>query len=222
MMDGIYNVGNYGGAVKEDHGKPRIEVWNESIAEAGQRMASSEDLALMLMRSTRPQKVGRNGVYVTVCGEKLEYWDADTWSMQGQEVYVRYDPADLSTVRLYDAASDKYIRTLPMALSTTLLFEADRDDISIAQADVRRVKKAVKTKFNEYKTLVPAAQRIDILDMQVRRAHAGKEGFIIRPSTIIIPVSANEEPLKKVSGGNAEGVIIDMAKMNRAAERRKK
>ena len=222
MLDGIYNVGAYGGAIKDDHGKSRIDVWNESIQEAGQRMAAPEDLNLMLMRSTRIQKVRRNGVYITICGEKLDYWDADTWELQGQDVYVRYDPADLATVRLYDAETDQYIRTLPMATSTTLLFEDTQENISIAQADVRRVKKAVRGKLQEYTTLVPAARRIDMLDMQVRRAHAGKEGFIIQPSKVIIPVSSGEEPLKKVSGGSTEGVLIDMAKMNRNAAKRDK
>jgi hypothetical protein len=221
MIDGIYNVGAYGGAMKADHGKARIDVWNESIAEAGQRIAAKDDLALMLMRSSRPQKVRRNGVYITVCGEKLDYWDADTWTMLDQEVYVRYDPEDLSSVRVYDAVSDRYITTLPMALSTTLLFNAESEDVAVAMEDVRRVKKAVKQRMKDYKTALPAAQRIDILDMQVRRAHAGKEGFIIQPSKLIIPVYANEEPLRKVSGGSAEGVLIDMAKMNQAAARRK-
>lgn len=222
MLDGIYNVGAYGGAVKEDRGKPRIEVWNESIAEVGQRMAAPEDLALMLLRSTRMQKVGRNGVYVTICGEKLEYWDTDTWALFGQEVYVRYDPADLSSVRLYEAGTDRYIRTLPMAMSTTLLFDDDHEAVGVAQETVRRAKKAVKGRLKEYRTQLPAAQRIDFLDMQVRRSHAGKEGFIIQPSKIIIPVTTGEEPLRKVSGGEETGVVIDMQRMNQNAYRRKK
>ena len=219
MIDGIYNVGAYGGAVKADHGKPRIDVWNESIAQTGQRIASPEDLSLMLMRSSRPQKVGRNGVYITVCGEKLEYWDADSWQLQGQEVYVRYDPADLATVRVYQAETDRYITTLPMSRETTLLFEDDQENVAIAQEKVRSVRKAVKGRLNEYRGLVPVERRIDSLDMQLRRAHAGKEGMIILPSSLIIPVMANEEPLRKVSGGDVQGVLIDLAKMNRNAEK---
>ena len=223
MIDGVYNVGAYGGAVKADQGKSRLDVWNESIAEVGQRKAPPEELALMLLRSSRVQKVGRNGVYITVSGERLDYWDAETWAMQGQEVYVRYDPADLSSIRLYEAGTDKYIRTLPMALSTTLLFNDNPEAVSVAQADVRKVKKAVKGKLKEYREQLPPAQRIDILDMQVRRAHAGREGMLIQTPKIIIPVSAGEQPeLLRKASGEVEGVIIDMAKMNKNAARRGK
>ncbi|NCB52446.1 MAG: helix-turn-helix domain-containing protein [Clostridia bacterium] len=222
MIDGVYNAGAYGGAVKSDQGKSRIDVWNESIAEAGQRMAPAEDLALMLMRSTRVQKVGRNGVYITVCGERLEYWDTETQLMQGKEVYVRYDPENLATVRIYDAGTDAYINTVPMAMNTTLLFDDTPDAVKIAQETIRTAKRAVKGRLQEYRTQLPAARRIDILDMQVRRAQSGKAGMIIQAPKIIIPVSAGEEPLKKVSGGNIEGVVIDMTRMNTNAARRGK
>jgi Mu transposase, C-terminal. len=112
----------------------RLEVWNESIAEVGQKTTTMDNLALMLMRSTRPQKVGRQGVYVSICGEKLHYWDEETiLKYQGREVYVRYDPADLSSVRIYDAQTDTYLQTAPMALETMLLFQDSAENISIAQ-----------------------------------------------------------------------------------------
>jgi hypothetical protein len=223
MLDGIYNVGEYGGAVKADHGKRRIDVWNESVRAAGIRKAAPEELDLLLMRSTRRQRVGRNGVYVTVQGEKLEYWDGDTWQIFGTEVYVRYDPADLATVRVYDAATDKYLRTVPMATSTLLLFDAPREEIAVSMADIRRVKRAVWDKLEDYQTRLPEAQRIDMLDMQVRRARSGKTGFAIEEPKIIIPVRADEprEEYAKAVGAKT-AVIIDMKRMNEAAERRRR
>ena len=222
MLDGIYNVGAYGGRVKADRGKRRIDVWNESIAEVGKRVAPPDELALMLMRSSRIQKVGRNGVYITVCGEKLYYRDEGLHLEQGREVYVRYDPEHLETVRLYEAATDKYIRTLPMAVETMLMFDDTPDNVAKAQETIRAAKKAVHGRLKEYRTRLPAAQRIDILDMQIRRAHAGKTGFVIQGPSIIIPISAGEQPLKKAAGAEAEGVIIDMERMNKRAENRRK
>ncbi len=115
MLDGIYNVDAYGGRVKADRGKRRIDVWNESIAEVGKRVAPPDELALMLMRSSRVQKISRNGVYITVCGEKLYYRDEELHLEQGKEVYVRYDPEHLEAVRLYEAATD-VSRTLSASL----------------------------------------------------------------------------------------------------------
>ncbi|MGE5494587.1 MAG: Mu transposase C-terminal domain-containing protein [Burkholderiales bacterium] len=222
FIDGIYNVGEYGGAVDADKGKRRIDVWNEHIREL--RKAPQEDLNLLLMRSTRSQKVGRNGVYITICGEKLFYWNEHTWPLLGKEVYVRYDPAALDTVRIYDAETDRYIATVPMATSTMALFnERDQDSLKVAQEDVRRVKKAVAHKLDELKGAVPAARSIDMLDLAVRRAHAGKEGLIIQTPKIIIPVSSGDAPIEEAVGQNTQGVVIDMNKMNiNAAKNRKR
>ncbi len=221
MIDGIYNVGAYGGAVEADKGKRRIDVWNEHIKEL--RKAPPEDLNLMLMRSTRSQVVGRNGVYITVCGEKLFYWDEHTWPLQGKEVYVRYDPAALETVRIYDAETDRYLMTVPMAVSTMVLFnETDQDALKVAQEDVRRVKKAVKAELAALKSAVPLARSIDMLDLAVRKAHAGKEGMLIQPPKVIIPVTANETLEREAVGQNTTGVVIDMNRMNKNAERSRK
>lgn len=221
MLDGIYNVGAYGGRVKADRGKRRIDVWNESVAEVGKRVAPPDELALMLMRSSRVQKVSRNGVYITVCGEKLYYRDEELHLEQGKEVYVRYDPEHLETVRLYEAATDKYIRTLPMAVETMLMFDDTPDNVAKAQETIRAAKKAVHGRLKEYRTRLPAAQRIDILDMQIRRAHAGKADFCIQEPNIIIPISAGEQPLKKAAGSNIESVVMDFEAMNRTAEKKR-
>jgi len=220
LIEGTYNVGAYGGAVEADHGKRRIDVWNEHIRE--QRKAKPDDLYLMLMRSTRKQTVGRNGVHITVCDEKLYYWNEDTWRLQGTEVYVRYDPAALDSVRLYDAETDRFISTVPMARDTMVLFNDNPEAVKVAQADIRRVHKAVKTELAALKGAVPVARSIDMLDLAVRRAHAGKEGMLIQPPKVIIPVAAGEEvPMQEAVGQGATGVVIDMQKMNRNAARRR-
>ena len=47
----------YSGAVSSDSGKSRMQVYREQLKE--KRVAAELDLNLMLMRSTRSQKVGR-------------------------------------------------------------------------------------------------------------------------------------------------------------------
>lgn len=65
----------YSGAVSSDSGKSRMQVYREQLKE--KRVASELDLNLMLMRSTRSQKVGRRGVHLTVAGEKIDYYNDD-------------------------------------------------------------------------------------------------------------------------------------------------
>lgn len=59
LLDWYFNQQPYGGAVARDHGKPRQQVYNENLHT--KRVASAEDLNLMLMRSSRAQKVTRPG-----------------------------------------------------------------------------------------------------------------------------------------------------------------
>jgi len=222
-IDGIYNVGLYGGPVKRDKGKTRIEVWNESIQNVGMRTATEDDLALMLMRSSRLQKVGRRGVYITVSGERLEYDSEELIWMRGKDVYVRYDPANLASVRLYEAETDKYLCSVPMALETTLFFASPGEEVAIAQEQIRRVKKAVKGKLKDYISQLPTDRQIDMFDLQKRRAELGKVGMVIQPPKVIIPVRANEEKERlQQAVGDATGVVIDMQRMNRNAEERRK
>lgn len=107
-IDGEYNCQNYGGSERCYKGMSRIDVWNATIKES--RQAAQADLNLMLMCTTRAQKIKRNGVYVTIAGEKYWYMNTEETVMNLQhEVFVRYDPADLRSVRLYDAAKVKKV-----------------------------------------------------------------------------------------------------------------
>lgn len=222
LIDGVYNVGAYGGQVAKDKGKRRIDVWNEYI-EAIRKPKNEDDLNLMLMRSTRVQTVKRNGVCLNISGEKLEYWDENTWKLLGEKVYVRYDPENLNEVRIYEAETDRFICVLPLSLETSILFDADNSDVALAQQKVRKAHKAIKASLKEYKTKLPAAQRIDMLDMQLRKAHSGKAEFYIKEPAVVVPVLSGEDTERqlKAVGGESSAVVIDINKMNRNAQKRR-
>lgn len=56
LIDGDFNVSEYGGKERKYKGMTRIEVWNESIKYTTFREAKDEDLSLLLARTTRYQK----------------------------------------------------------------------------------------------------------------------------------------------------------------------
>lgn len=90
LLDWYFNQQPYGGAVAKDHGKPRQQVYNENLHT--KRVASAEDLNLMLMRSSRAQKVTRRGVHLDIAGQRIDYWNDDlVFNYLGQQVYYRYD-----------------------------------------------------------------------------------------------------------------------------------
>ena len=82
------------------------------------RMASYEELSLVLMRSSRPQKVKRRGVTLKIAGQPLDYISPELRMLMGREVYLRYDPENLDTVRVYDL-EDELLERRPNEIRRT-------------------------------------------------------------------------------------------------------
>ncbi len=223
-IDGEYNCQEYGGSERCYKGLSRIDVWNKAIIAA--KRANPDDLNLMLMRSTRHQKIKRNGVFVTVCGEKIWYMHPEQTIMNLEhEVYVHYDPADLRKVRIYDATTEKFM--FEWALADTLMtdyLEEAQENVADAQSLIRMSKKFVRDQAKGITANLSNEQRITMLDMTVRNAKKRKtEKFEIRMPTNIIPVMANEETIeeKQAVGAEDTGVVIDLRKIRQNAAKRK-
>lgn len=223
-IDGEYNCQEYGGSERCYKGMSRIDVWNKTITAV--RKTNPSDLNLMLMRSTRKQQIKRNGVFITFGGEQLWYMNAEQTIMNlKHEVYVRYDPADLRTVRLYDAATEKFMFEWKLAdvLMADYLEEL-QENIAEPQQRIRAAKKFVREQANGIEANLSSEQRITMLDMSVRRAQKAKsEKFKIELPTNIIPIMANEEYIeeKQAVGAEKTGVVIDLSKIKRNAAKRK-
>lgn len=222
-IDGDYNLQPYGGAESKYKGMTRIDVWNKSIRQV--RLADESELNLMLMRSTRFQKIKRNGVYVDIFGERLWYMDTKETVMNlDKNVGVRYDPADLSSVRIYDE-NDRYLFTWKLAdVLLVDYIESVKKRIADAQEVVRSVGKFVKEQAKGISANLTNEQKITMLDMSMRRnCKNAKEQFKIKMPTNIIPVKANEptdNEVKKAAGAE-HTVLIDLNKMEKNAFKRK-
>lgn len=221
-IDGEFNLQEYGGSEQCFKGMSRLDVWNKSIR--AMRSASESDLNLMLMRSTRKQKIKRNGVYITFAGEKLWYMHPEQTIMNlDREVFVRFDPADLRTVRIYDAATDKplFVWQMADALMVDYLTE-HQDAIADAQELIHTTKKFVREQKNGITASLSNEQRITMLDMTLRKAKTAKaEKFIIQKPTNIIPIMTHESPLEEKQAVGSENVVIDLTRMMRNASKRK-
>lgn len=223
-IDGDFNLQPYGGSERKYKNMSRLDVWNNEIREV--RKASEDELNLMLMRSTRVQKIKRNGVHITVCGEKIWYMHPEQTIMHlDEEVYVRYDPADLKTVRIY-SKEDRllYIWSCADALLVDYI-TSEQQDIADAQQIAHHSKKFVRDMAKGLTAGLTNEQKITMLDMKVRKAHSAKsEKFHIQMPKNIIPVRADEEfpeQEKMAVGTERECVVIDLKKMKQNSELRK-
>ena len=166
----------------------------------------------MLMRSTRLQKIKRNGVYVVYGGERIWYRHPEQTILHLDEsVYVRYDPADLKSVRLYDE-QDRYLYT--WSLADTLLvsyLETEQQQIADAQAVAHHSRKFIRSVAKGLTASLTPEQRITMLDMTVRNAQTAKaEQFHIDLPKNIVPIRT-EESLEEPMAVGAEHQTVDIS-----------
>lgn len=209
----------YSGAVSSDSGKSRMQVYREQLKE--KRVAAELDLNLMLMRSTRSQKVGRRGVHLTVAGEKIDYYNDDLiLNHFGESVYCRYDPEDISEVRIYDL-DDNYIMTAPTDNEAVLAYGASKD--AVAQA-LRKVKSLEKLTKQELKaSQITAFGKETALNLVLATAEENKANAEeINPKVISVHRADETAEQLPMAVGQSNIVTIDKAKMIRNLEQRQK
>lgn len=204
-----FNMMPYNGAVEADKGKAKQDIFNEYLYK--KRTASEEDLNLMLMRSGRPQKVGRRGVHLDIAGGRIDYWnDEFVHLMFGKQVYFRYDPDNLSQIRIYDL-EDRYLMSVPADNQAVLSYGASKEEVKTAMAKTRRLEKIAE----EYKrnAVIAEADRITTMDLVLREAQRNKENYKGKPNPKVLEVQrADEEPaFRKVVGGADLDTMIQSA-----------
>ena len=211
VLEHYMNHQKYNGPIAKDKGKKKADVYNQYLTV--QRKAPPEDLTLMLMRTTRPVKIGRCGVSFKIGGVQMDYWDDELRNtMFGQEVYARYDPDNLSEVRIYDL-DDRYIRTVPSASAAVQKYGASEGEIKEAMRITRSPKRHAKELLDGL--LSAGADQRSVIDLLITKANENKEEYAdIRPNPKVIDiVRVNETPLlQRVSGDD-----IDISTMTRNA-----
>lgn len=180
---------------KSDRRMTRQEAWNEGIKDTEFVSVSEKSLDLFLKRVSRPQKIKENGVFVTICGEQLWYYSDETYKHIGESVYVRYDPADPRTVRLYEMNTDKYLWTWELADSLMMSYiEENLDAFADPNRRISAVKKALRAIKQGIIDAVDADKRIDGFALMLKNGAAKIEecGGIKKPM-VCTPIFAEEQ-----------------------------
>lgn len=198
-------------------GKCPDEVFAENLIE--KRVVAQDKLNLMFMRYAKGNKgtlkVGKNGVSLKFYGQELQYWNEELWRLYyGRDVYVRYAPDDLSSVRVYDIEK-KFICTAE--LRTSLSYHATKEQLKEATAENRRAVKTVRAykqqkgveAENELRLLLDAAAgNMDDyeIDAKILRPVFGGDDAELRKAAgdyeEPIDWAAGLERLRKVKEGN--------------------
>lgn len=217
VLEYCFNYDVYNGSVSKDKGKRKIDIYNEYLTE--KREAAEEDLNLMLMRSSRAKKVTRRGVTLDISGKKLDYYNDELlMNWQGKQVYFRYDPENLSSVRVYDL-DNRYITTAGCGNKTVANYGSSKEQISEAMREVRKQEKLVKEALKNNTVVALGAE--SALDIVLAKAERNKQNSVEVNSKIVSIQRAEEEPLQQAVGDTNTQHIIDISRMIKNAEKRK-
>lgn len=216
ILEYYMNEKPYSGAVSTDSGKSRMQVFKENLHE--KRVASELDLNLMLMRSTRSQRVGRRGVHIMVAGERVDYYNDELiLNHLGESVYCRFDPEDISVVRIYDL-EDNFIMTAPIDNDAVLAYGSSKETVGQALRKVKSLEKLTKQELKA--TAITSLGKKTALELVLAAAEEKKaKAEAINPKIILLH-RADEEPVEiKQAVGQNNIVKIDKAKMIKNIEK---
>lgn len=213
FIEGLHNAQS-SNAIGLD-GKTPNQVYEENLFK--KRTATQDQLNLMLLRSERLQKVVENGVKLKIGGRDLWYCNEELKiHYSGWRVYVKYDPDDLSCVRVYDERE-------------ALLCEVERlpeggydlDKNTEAVKTVNRIKRSHKQSvlsyMDEQKAIIQAPAAHEAMVM-VAEDNLNADNSGAGMAKILEPIQWQEQLLQTASGDTG---IIDWEKMTRNARKNK-
>jgi len=211
-IKGYYNKKTHSG--EGMWGDSPDEVYSELFNE--KRVVPKDKLNLMFMRySGGTMKVGKNGVTLKIYGEKLQFSDEHLWQQHfGRNVYVRYAPDDLSTVRVYDT-DNQFICIAHQ--EEKLSYHATTEDVR----EANRKKKSQEKLVKNYKHLQDT-QAQDALDAIIENAAGNLEIPENINAEILRMIQANEDLPELSKAAGAEIIPIDFtAAASRVRQQRK-
>ncbi len=207
LISGYLNYEPYYGSVPADKGKRRIDVYNEHLEHV--RHVEEDVLNLMMLRTSKPKKVDREGVYLNIRGKKVWYNCPELHSLwQEKKVYLRYDPDDLSSVRVY-REDGSFIMTAPRC-ELEAKYGATQEEIARQQQLKNKYKRVVQELAA---TLLPDAPPEEAAALVARMAEENLAGPTTprKPKTVEL-ARWDEEPMAMAVGD------IDIFRMNKNSD----
>ncbi len=213
-----HNSELYGGKEKHYKNMKRIDVWNEAVrsGDIEFRTTDADNLNLLLRRTTKIQKIKRNGVFIEWAGRKIWYKDDNSIFHIDEEVYVRFDPVNLREVQVYEKDTDRFLYTYPCADHLNLPFiGASEESIQKAIQSQSRARKAVKRSLDDYRKF----DAVSLLKAELLRAEQNSAGYEIAKPDSFTPVIANELGASGMKITNVK--FADLKRLNDVQEKSK-
>ncbi len=172
FIENVYNCHSHQGEGMDGHSPDEIYY---SLLQT-KRTTSEESLKLLMMKTSEPRVVQRNGIRLF----DHWYWNQEISMLQGQKVYARYDQEEIGKVYIFDL-NDRYL--CQAENKELVVWGASQEDYRDAMSEKKRVRNLTKSykAMQEELTAQP-----DDLQRVLERKKAEKEAMQIEKSSNVI------------------------------------
>lgn len=193
-------------------GKTPYEIYTSHFTKPVRVVRNEDVLNLLLQRTSRPVKVGRNGVRVSAIG--LYYYNDRLAEWFGKEVFVRYNSDDISKVYIY-STDDRFICTAANNRLAQLGTEASMELIR----EYNRRRKEFRKQVN---SLLPDKEFYTLEDFLESRREEHREFSVEGKEAILQVVPVKHKHMEAIQKEAEESETVDTGNKASHMERRKK
>jgi len=182
------------------------------------RTATEDQLNLMLLRSAKSQLVDRNGVYLKFGDIKLWFTHPDLiFGHLKKPVYVRYNPENLSSVRVYDE-DERFLLTAEWLDAGGYGGEQDLAAIKRVAAMRKKQREQVTGYMEQIAASIQAPAPMDVL-MRASQANIEADQARSYDAGVLEPVRYDERRSAMAAGAEDDN-LIDLSRMIENAKKR--
>lgn len=179
------------------------------------RTATKEQLNLMLLRNEKLQKIKENGVFVKVGSKEIYFYNEKFLKYPtNTKVFVRYDPEDLSKVRIYDE-NDIFLMEAERFITGSYNFDDSTENIK----KLEHIKKQAKQFVSSYKKAVNVPNANEVI---LKKAEENMKDIDREYTAKVIEIVRGEQQQNDfINKAVGDDDVIDLKRMVENAKKRK-
>ena len=159
------------------NGRCPDEAWAEEFTV--KKIISRDALKLFCMRTSKPVKIGRNGVYDSQLD--VNYWDEWMSLEKGRKVFVRRDISAYQEAWIFDATTEEYLGKGNIFHATSFLARTN-----LEKAQLQQVMSAKKKEKKTMRSFVDALHSISEQEKLTRTKLTLKQNYDSNPNILEI------------------------------------
>lgn len=192
------------------------EAWAEEFAV--KKIISKDALKLFCMRTSKPVKIGRNGIKDSQLG--VEYWDEWMSAEKGRKVFIRRDVNAYQEAWVFDAKTEEYLGKGNIFLETSFLAKTN-----IEKSQLQQVMAAKKKEKKFMRSYVEALQSITEQEKFERTKLTLKQDYSSNPNVLEISNTKMDQVIRKENKIDKKEIIASLKPKRKlyltAAEKRR-